>query len=75
MLFYQVGELFQNIATANSRRSVAELMDIRPDTAAVVRNGETLTVDPSEVAVGETIVIMAMVILLVKSPFKIVASI
>ena len=57
MLFYQVGELFQNIATANSRRSVAELMDIRPDTAAVVRNGETLTVDPSEVAVGETIVI------------------
>ena len=57
VLFYQVGELFQNIATANSRRSVAELMDIRPDTAAVVRNGETLTVDPSEVAVGETIVI------------------
>lgn len=57
MLFYQVGELFQNIATSRSRRSVAELMDIRPDSATVLRGGEESQVDPAEVAVGETIVI------------------
>lgn len=57
MLFYQVGELFQNIATSRSRRSVAELMDIRPDSAVVLRDGKTAEVHPSEVAVGESIVI------------------
>lgn len=57
MIFYQIGELFQNIAVARSRRSVAELMDIRPDSAAVVRNGEVTEVHPSEVSVGEIIVI------------------
>jgi Cd2+/Zn2+-exporting ATPase len=55
MLFYQVGELFQNIATSRSRRSVADLMDIRPDSAVVIRNGERVELHPSEVAVGEII--------------------
>ena len=57
MLFYQVGELFQSIAVGKSRRSIAALMDIRPDYANVLRDGETLEVDPEDVAVGETIVI------------------
>ena len=55
MLFYQVGELFQNIATSRSRKSVAALMDIRPDSAVVIRDGERTEVHPSEVAVGELI--------------------
>ncbi len=59
MLFYQVGELFQSIATARSRRSVAELMDIRPDSAVVLRDGKRLQVHPSEVEVGELIEIRA----------------
>ncbi len=57
MLFYQVGELFQSIAVGKSRKSIAKLMDIRPDYAVVVRDGEEKTVSPEEVLVGETIVI------------------
>ena len=57
MLFYQVGELFQSIAVGKSRKSIAKLMDIRPDYAVVVRDGEEKTVSPDEVAIGETIVI------------------
>lgn len=57
MLFYQVGELFQSVAVGRSRKSIAELMDIRPDSANVEREGRVETVDPEEVAVGETIVI------------------
>ena len=57
MLFYQIGELFQSVAVHRSRRSIAQLMDIRPDYANVEREGELCTVDPEEVAVGETIVI------------------
>ena len=57
MLFYQVGELFQNVAVGKSRKSIAALMDIRPDSANVERNGQVETVDPEEVAVGETILI------------------
>ena len=57
MLFYQVGELFQSVAVGKSRRSIAQLMDIRPDVANVERDGQLLEVDPEEVAVGETIVI------------------
>jgi Cd2+/Zn2+-exporting ATPase len=57
MLFYQVGELFQAAAVRKSKKSIASLMDIRPDTAAVKRNGELLTVAPETVAVGETIVV------------------
>lgn len=55
MLLYQVGELFQGIAVGKSRRHIASLMDIRPDTACVLRQGEYLTVSPDEVAAGETI--------------------
>ncbi|HIU63739.1 MAG TPA: cadmium-translocating P-type ATPase [Candidatus Avacidaminococcus intestinavium] len=57
MLFYQIGELFQSYAVDKSRRSIAELMDIRPDYANVMRNGNLETVDPDEVEIGETIVV------------------
>lgn len=55
MVFYQIGELFQSIAVGKSRRSIAALMDIRPDTARVVRNGTEIEVSPDTVAVGELI--------------------
>ncbi len=57
MLFYQVGELFQSIAVGRSRKSIASLMDIRPDVATVERDGQKVTLSPDEVAVGEIIVI------------------
>ena len=57
MFFYQVGELFQSIAVGRSRKSIAKLMDIRPDYAVVIRDGNEETVSPDEVAVGETIII------------------
>ena len=57
MLFFQVGELFEGIAEGRSRRSVAHLMDIRPDTAQVERDGSLQTVPPEEVAVGEVILV------------------
>lgn len=57
MLFYQVGELFQSIAVGKSRRSIAALMDIRPDTARVLRDGVEVVVDPDEVSVGELLVV------------------
>ncbi len=57
MLFYQVGELFQSVAVGRSRRSIASLMDIRPDFANVLRDGETIEVSPEDVAVGELILI------------------
>lgn len=57
MLFYQVGELFQSIAVGRSRKSIASLMDIRPDSACVLRDGEELIVEPDEVEVGETIIV------------------
>lgn len=57
MLFYQVGELFQSYAVNKSRKSIADLMDIRPDYANVKRNDELVRVDPDEVKVGEIIVI------------------
>jgi Cd2+/Zn2+-exporting ATPase len=59
MLFYQIGELFQSVAVGRSRRSISALMDIRPDHANVIREGEELEVSPEEVAVGEEIVIRA----------------
>ena len=59
MLFYQVGELFQSIAVGKSRKSIAALMDIRPDSAVVLRNGEELKVSPEEVKKGETVIIRA----------------
>ena len=57
MLFYQVGELFQSYAVNKSRRSIAALMDIRPDYANVERNGEQITVDPEEIRIDEIIVV------------------
>ena len=57
MLFYQVGELFQDYAVDQSRKSIAELMNIRPDYANVQRGDALEKVDPDEVQVGETIVV------------------
>ena len=57
MLFYQVGELFQSIAVGKSRKSIAAMMDICPDTAIVLRDGAEEEVDPSEVLVGETVLV------------------
>ncbi len=57
MLFYQTGELFQSIAVGKSRKNIADLMDIRPDSANVERNGELIEVDPAEVALGEIIIV------------------
>lgn len=57
MLFYQVGEWFQSYAVNNSRKSIKELMNIRPDYANVLRDGEESEVDPDEVAVGEVILV------------------
>lgn len=59
MLFYQVGELFQSYAVAKSRRSISDLMNIRPDYANVERDGELVSVDPDEVAIGEEILVKA----------------
>lgn len=59
MLFYQVGELFQSYAVDRSRRSIASLMDIRPDYANIERDGKLVQVDPEEVSVGDQIVIKA----------------
>lgn len=57
MLFFQVGELFEGIAEGKSRNSISALLNIRPDTAHLLRDGEEVTVDPKEVNVGDTIII------------------
>lgn len=57
MLFYQVGELFQHYAVEKSRRSIGELMDIRPDTAARLQGDEAVAVDPFEVHPGDRILV------------------
>ena len=57
MLFFQVGELFEELAEGRSRKSISHLMDIRPDSAHVEREGKLETVKPEEVAVGEIILI------------------
>lgn len=57
MLFFQVGELFETIAEGRSRKSISSLMNIRPDTAHVERNGGLQTIDPNDVQVGEIVVI------------------
>ncbi len=57
MLFYQLGELFESVAVGRSRKSISDLMDIRPDSANVERDGELVEVDPDEVQVGEIIVV------------------
>ncbi len=57
MLFFQIGELFEGYAEGKSRESISHLMDIRPDTANVEREGKVVAIAPEEVAIGETIVI------------------
>lgn len=57
MLFYQVGEFFQDYAVDKSRGSIEALMNIRPDTADVLRNGETVTVNANDVKVGEIVIV------------------
>ena len=59
ILFYQVGELFQDYAVGRSRKSISSLMDIRPDTARVLRNGVQTEVYPEEVTVGESVFVIA----------------
>lgn len=55
MLFFQIGEMFEDYAEDNSRKSISQLMDIRPDTANVVRNGTVMQVSPESVSVGEVV--------------------
>lgn len=55
MLFYAIGELFQNAAVNRAKRSIKALLDIRPDTAAVLRNNELIVIAPEQVEIGETI--------------------
>lgn len=57
MLLYQIGELFQHYAVGKSRKSIAALMDIRPETATVIRNGIEQEVEPATVEIGETIIV------------------
>ena len=57
MLFYQIGELFQSYAVDKSRKSIASLMDIRPDYANVYKDGELIKVNPEEVEIGENIIV------------------
>lgn len=57
MIFYQIGEMFQDYAVDKSRKSIADLMDIRPDYANVERDGVLVKADPHDVEIGETIVI------------------
>ena len=57
MLFFQVGELFEALAVGKSRKNIAALMDIRPDSANLERDGDLVSVDPEEVAVGDVIVV------------------
>ncbi len=57
MFFYQVGELFESIAVGRSRKSIAALMEIRPDTANLFKDGEIVEVSPEEVPLGATVVV------------------
>ena len=57
MLFYQIGELFQSIAVGKSRKNIADLMDIRPDYACIIKDGKIVKVSPQEVLIGSQIVV------------------
>ena len=57
MLFYQIGELFQSYAVRRSRKNISELMDIRPDYANLLEDGQISRVSPDEVAIGSVIVV------------------
>ncbi|MDY4740496.1 MAG: heavy metal translocating P-type ATPase [Alloprevotella sp.] len=58
MLFYQIGEFFQSLAVERSRRSIAALMEIRPDSAHIMQEGQLVEADAEDIAVGETIVVL-----------------
>ncbi len=57
MLFFRIGEFFQDMAVARSRRSISELMDIRPDYANLIVKGKSVKVDPNDVKIGDTIIV------------------
>jgi Zn2+/Cd2+-exporting ATPase len=59
MIFYEIGELFQDIAVSRSKRSIKALLDIRPDSVTVLRDSRSLQVPPAEVQIGETILVKA----------------
>ncbi len=59
MLFFQVGELFESLAVERSRRSITALMDIRPDTATVLKDGEEIVTEPEDVAIGDLLLVRA----------------
>ncbi|HCW73852.1 MAG TPA: heavy metal translocating P-type ATPase, partial [Clostridiaceae bacterium] len=57
MLFYQVGELFQDFSVERSRKSIGELMDIRPDFAHLLKGEDSIKVSPEEVLIGDVILV------------------
>lgn len=57
MLFYQIGELFQSLAVGKSRKSIAALMDIRPETARILRGGREITASPEEIKIGDILLV------------------
>src|SRR5690554_2670178 len=59
MLFYSIGEMFQNSAVLKARKNIKSLLDVRPDSATVVRNGITLVVSPETVSIGEIVQVKA----------------
>ena len=59
MLFYQTGELFQSVAVGKSRKSISDLMDIRPDTALIMVDGELTEADPDDIEIGSEIIVRA----------------
>lgn len=59
MIFYEIGELFQDLAVSRSKRSIKALLDIRPEQVTVIRDGHDVQVTPGSVAIGETIVVKA----------------
>lgn len=59
MILYQIGELFQRYAVGKSRNSITALMDIRPEEATVLRDGQEITLHPSVIAIGETVIVRA----------------
>ena len=59
MILYQIGELFQRYAVGKSRKSIAALMDIRPEEATIIRNGEEMTLHPSEIVDGDLLIVKA----------------
>jgi len=59
MLFFQVGELFESLAVERSRRSITGLMDLRPDTATVLKDGEEIVTEPEEVCIGDLLLVRA----------------